>query len=89
MRNHRNYLEEIAPRAAELNGQDWASVHATNKQIIRDGVRDVTPGGGQTVFEKACGQATAEWYEKQRTAVTPKPEPKPAPKPKAPKQSKN
>lgn len=87
--NHLNHIEEIAPRAAEIYGQDYAKLDGPTRQYYLDTIKATTRSGGQTVFEKACGLAieefytgvlTADAYSKEAEEVEPEEEEPPPPK---------
>lgn len=60
--NHLDHIEEIAPRAAEIYGQDYAKLDAPARQIYYETIRATARSGGQTTFERACGRAINEFY---------------------------
>jgi len=66
--NHLQHLEEIAIRAAEIYGQDYAKLDAPAKQVFLDTIRDTSRSGGQSTLEKACGNAIEEFYTGVLTA---------------------
>ena len=66
--NHLNHIEEIAPRAAEIYGQDYTRLDAPTRQIYLDTIKATARGGGQTALEKACGCAIEEFYTGVLTA---------------------
>jgi hypothetical protein len=85
--NHLDNIEEIAPRAAEIYGQDYAKLDAPSKQIYYDTIKATSRLGGQTALEKACGQAINEFYTGELTPdvyskEAEEAEPEAAPKPK-------
>jgi hypothetical protein len=65
--NHLEHIEEIAPRAAEIYGQDYAKLDASARQIYYETIRATARLGGQTALEKACGQAINEFYTGELT----------------------
>lgn len=64
---HLEHIEEIAPRAAEIYGQDYAKLDASAKQIYYETIKATACLGGQTAFEKACGHAINEFYTGELT----------------------
>lgn len=60
---HDAYAAEIAPRAAQLYGQDWSAMPMISRQIVIDTVRGTRRGHqSENPLEAACSQAVAEWY---------------------------
>lgn len=63
--NHSDYLEEIAPIAAALYGQEWAKLDPQVRHRWIEILRWTKPMSGQTKMEICCGHAIHFWYQKQ------------------------